>query len=52
MVYGAHMALVLLVEDDHAVRRAMTVLTLLPVTLVFAALQRYITTGVATTGMK
>lgn len=24
MVYGAHMALVLLVEDDHAVRRAMT----------------------------
>jgi len=29
---------------------AMTVLTLLPVTLVFAALQRYITTGVATTG--
>ncbi len=31
---------------------AMTVLTLLPVTLVFAALQRYITTGVATTGMK
>jgi alpha-1,4-digalacturonate transport system permease protein len=31
---------------------AMTVLTLLPVTLVFAALQRYITTGVASTGMK
>ena len=31
---------------------AMTVLTLLPVTLVFAFLQRYITTGIATTGMK
>ncbi|HSH01066.1 MAG TPA: carbohydrate ABC transporter permease [Anaerolineae bacterium] len=31
---------------------AMTVLTLLPITLVFAFLQRNITTGIATTGMK
>jgi alpha-1,4-digalacturonate transport system permease protein len=31
---------------------AMTVLSLLPVTLVFAFLQRFITTGIATTGMK
>lgn len=31
---------------------AMTVLTLLPITIVFALLQRYITTGIATTGMK
>ena len=31
---------------------AMTVLTLLPVTLVFALLQRYITTGIASAGMK
>ncbi len=31
---------------------AMTVLTLLPITLVFAFLQRSITTGIATTGMK
>lgn len=31
---------------------AMTVLTLLPITAVFALLQRYITTGIATTGMK
>jgi alpha-1,4-digalacturonate transport system permease protein len=31
---------------------AMTVLTLLPITLVFAILQRFITTGIATTGMK
>jgi alpha-1,4-digalacturonate transport system permease protein len=31
---------------------AMTVLTLLPITLVFALLQRYITTGIATTGIK
>lgn len=31
---------------------AMTVLTLLPITVVFAFLQRYITTGIATTGMK
>jgi len=31
---------------------AMTVLTLLPITVVFAILQRFITTGIATTGMK
>ena len=31
---------------------AMTVLTLLPVTLVFAFLQRYITTGIASAGVK
>jgi alpha-1,4-digalacturonate transport system permease protein len=31
---------------------AMTVLTLLPVSLVFAFLQRYITSGIATTGIK
>jgi alpha-1,4-digalacturonate transport system permease protein len=31
---------------------AMTVLTLLPVSIVFAFMQRYITTGIATTGMK
>jgi alpha-1,4-digalacturonate transport system permease protein len=31
---------------------AMTVLSLLPITLVFAFLQRFITTGIATTGMK
>jgi alpha-1,4-digalacturonate transport system permease protein len=31
---------------------AMTVLTLLPITLVFAFLQRFITSGIATTGMK
>jgi alpha-1,4-digalacturonate transport system permease protein len=31
---------------------AMTVLTLLPITLVFGFLQQYITTGIATTGMK
>ncbi len=31
---------------------AMTVLTLLPITLVFGFLQKYITTGIATTGMK
>jgi alpha-1,4-digalacturonate transport system permease protein len=31
---------------------AMTVLTLLPITIVFAVLQRNITTGIATTGMK
>ncbi|MDX1522535.1 MAG: carbohydrate ABC transporter permease [Anaerolineae bacterium] len=31
---------------------AMTVLTLLPVTIVFAFLQRFITTGIATTGIK
>lgn len=31
---------------------AMTVLTLLPVTAVFAVLQRYVTTGIANTGIK
>jgi alpha-1,4-digalacturonate transport system permease protein len=31
---------------------AMTILTLLPITLVFAILQRFITSGIATTGMK
>lgn len=31
---------------------AMTVLTLLPITVIFAFLQRYITTGIATTGIK
>lgn len=31
---------------------AMTVLTLLPISLVFAVLQKYITSGIATTGMK
>jgi alpha-1,4-digalacturonate transport system permease protein len=31
---------------------AMTVLTLLPITIVFAFLQQFITTGIATTGMK
>jgi alpha-1,4-digalacturonate transport system permease protein len=31
---------------------AMTVLTLLPITFVFAFLQRYITTGIASTGIK
>ena len=31
---------------------AMTVLTLLPITVVFAFLQRFITSGIATTGMK
>ncbi len=31
---------------------AMTVMTLLPISLVFAFLQRYITTGISTTGMK
>jgi alpha-1,4-digalacturonate transport system permease protein len=30
----------------------MTVLTPLPITIVFAFLQRYIITGIATTGMK
>lgn len=31
---------------------AMTVLTLLPITVVFALLQKYVTSGIATTGMK
>jgi alpha-1,4-digalacturonate transport system permease protein len=37
--------------DFHLIL-AMTVLTLLPITIVFGFLQRYITTGIATTGMK
>lgn len=31
---------------------AMTVLTIIPITLIFGFLQKYITTGIATTGMK
>ena len=31
---------------------AMTILTLLPITIVFAFLQKYITTGIAQTGVK
>lgn len=31
---------------------AMTVVTIIPITIVFAFLQKYITTGIATTGMK
>jgi len=31
---------------------AMTVLTLLPITLIFSILQENVTTGIATTGMK
>jgi len=31
---------------------AMTVLTLLPITIVFAFLQKFITSGIATTGIK
>ncbi len=37
--------------DFHLIL-AMTVVTLLPITIVFGFLQRYITTGIATTGMK
>lgn len=43
-------------QGEHMVQwnliLAMTVLTLLPITIVFAFLQRYITTGIATTGLK
>lgn len=39
-------------QTDWNLVIAMTVLTLLPITLVFAFLQRYITSGIATTGMK
>jgi len=39
-------------QTDWHLILAMTVLTLLPITLVFAFLQRYITSGIATTGMK
>jgi alpha-1,4-digalacturonate transport system permease protein len=43
-------------QGEHMVQwnliLAMTVLTLLPISIVFAILQRYITTGIATTGLK
>ncbi|MCG8334828.1 MAG: carbohydrate ABC transporter permease [Proteobacteria bacterium] len=39
-------------NDNTHYLLAMTVLTLLPVTAVFAFLQKYITTGIASTGMK
>jgi alpha-1,4-digalacturonate transport system permease protein len=43
-------------QGEHMVQwnliLAMTVLTLLPITIVFAILQRNITTGIATTGLK
>jgi alpha-1,4-digalacturonate transport system permease protein len=43
-------------QGEHMVQwnliLAMTVLTLLPITIVFAILQRHITTGIATTGLK
>jgi alpha-1,4-digalacturonate transport system permease protein len=39
-------------NDNTHYLLAMTVLTLLPVTLVFAFLQKYITTGIANTGLK
>jgi alpha-1,4-digalacturonate transport system permease protein len=39
-------------QTDWNLILAMTVLTLLPITLVFGFLQRYITSGIATTGMK
>jgi alpha-1,4-digalacturonate transport system permease protein len=43
-------------QGEHMVQwnliLAMTVLTLLPITIVFALLQRHITTGIATTGLK
>jgi alpha-1,4-digalacturonate transport system permease protein len=39
-------------QTDWPSLLAMTVLTLLPITLVFAFLQRYITSGIAGTGIK
>ena len=39
-------------NDNTHYLLAMTVLTLLPVTLVFVALQKHITTGIANTGLK
>lgn len=39
-------------QTDWHLILAMTVLTLLPITFVFAFLQKYVTTGIATTGMK
>jgi alpha-1,4-digalacturonate transport system permease protein len=40
-----------LVTDWHYVL-AMTVLSIVPITLVFAVLQRYLVSGIATTGLK
>jgi alpha-1,4-digalacturonate transport system permease protein len=40
-----------LVTDWHYVL-AMTVLSVVPITLVFAFLQRYLVSGIATTGLK
>jgi len=39
-------------DTDYNYILAMTVTTLIPVTIVFAFLQKYITTGIATTGLK
>lgn len=39
-------------DVDHHYILAMTVVSLIPVTLVFVWLQRFITTGIATTGLK
>ena len=39
-------------DTNHHYILAMTVVSLLPVTLVFVYLQRFITTGIATTGLK
>ncbi|MFK7858380.1 MAG: carbohydrate ABC transporter permease [Granulosicoccus sp.] len=39
-------------DSDYNYILAMTIVSLIPVTLVFGFLQRYITTGIATTGMK
>lgn len=39
-------------DQDHHYILAMTVVSLIPVTLVFVWLQRFITTGIATTGIK
>jgi alpha-1,4-digalacturonate transport system permease protein len=39
-------------DQDHHFILAMTVVSLIPVTLVFVWLQRFITTGIATTGLK
>jgi len=39
-------------DQDHHYILAMTVVALIPITLVFVWLQRFITTGIATTGLK
>lgn len=39
-------------DQDHHYILAMTVVSLIPVTLVFVWLQRFITTGISTTGLK